>query len=485
MSFRPTRISLCKGVDLNDPDSIMKAMNGWTTEEIESESDLRRIITTWPYGTIVFEDESKREMVMDKETGRMKKENQRTIKHAKSVILDYFIYDIDNDDKSDRIIQIDEMIDIMEEKGVQYAIITSKSHGIKGNFDRYRLFVFLDWSFRGEEQNNEFFIHPDYCPGETPSERRYRAELNRETIRISMEQVAEELGIDGSLDRAALKNFAGKYYPSPKTAIYRSNMNLRPFDMLRVKDRVLKVMTETIMNKKQKRRRSELAKEANKEVGTWKWFMEHSDYRLLVNPRVLYGLDLRDIVSYYEHKYPEGIVREYEQGSYSYVDIKSQHKYSFLISGTGEHIYHDFNTAETGNVVSYLKNKLPDAVKGPMDAAFLLKKDFPEEVKKMEEPILLDNPAYYVKKIAEISQEEGGSIKEVMNRAAALLKVKKIFLDVENSKLLVTQSNDYVLKMDLPANVSSSLYDHIRNNSHKKKPEIGQALETEVPAPSL
>ena len=474
------KISYTDKVDVNNLQSMQRAENGWKTKVVD-EKGFHETITTYPYGIIVFRDESKREMVFNKKKGIRELKNQRCQEYADAIIPDYIIYDIDNhykdiEKENGEIINLNEMHEKLDKQNLKYATITTKSHGIKGDNDRYRLFIFLDWE--GTPMGNEDIpITPDAFDLPKKSEREKTSEKRRDSLRILWESVAERIGIEKAIDYAALNNYAGKYVPSPKNALYHSKLEQEPFRVLDVAQVSIKKLNELYEHKEAQRKASKLASKNREDVGTYKWFLENAEYSVLVNPRVFYGIDLRDVIAYYEREYSGGFVREYEASSYIYVDVKSEHKYSIMRSSkTGDFTWHDFNTGESGNILQYMQNRLPNEVTGMIRAAIRLKKDFSEAIKSMGEEMLLANPAFYVEKFLALLNNENIFSSEELN--AAFLEEAEIsqYKLSPNARTLSITSipkkegqKGFVTTFDLPTEVSTQLIQSANNFTSRIK----------------
>ena len=479
MDIKKIKLSYTTTVNINDMASLQRAENGWSTKDFDIEKDFRDLITTYPYSIINFKPESAREKVYDKKKGREVLKNQRRLEYADSIIANCVIYDIDNQDAEEDVIELEEMHKILNEQNLAYATITTKSHGIKGNHDRYRLFLFLDWGENAKIEDNLIPIHKDYFMKDNArkSDAEEIALFRRQSVRFLHETIAEKIGILKSVDPATISNFAGKFVPSPKNAIFHTNFSGEAFKTSLVKSDVSKKFEELKTTKKQQKRAFARANEARKNVGTWEWFEENKDYPVLVNPKVIYGLDLRDVISYYEKEEPENTVREYESGGYSYVDVKSLHKYSIMVSPTtGDFVYYDFNASESGDIVRYMKDKFP-AVRNILDAAIRLKRDFSDEIDKMKEKIILTNPAFYVAKLNEsLDNESNKTIEEVNTSFAKEAKFHSYRIVPKSNKMfIVTKSGEkeYTKGLTIPKEEINKL---IKKASLKKR--VGEDSQT-------
>jgi len=520
-------ISKLSEEDRKNDYKMMTALYDWITVNVENEEDFKKIIQTFPYGTTEYRayPTNPKEIPLVERGGKMVKESQRTKKYASHILPHIIAFDIDDD------LSLKESSTILDRLNLKYATMTTKSHGIKGDSDRYRLFIPLALGTRERIE-----IHEMFREEKSKHERVKYAETMLNDFEATLKAIAFELFEKEGLVEASVLNeetgefekkkvpgmicpvdFApmmppGKLYPSPENAIWNSTLldesrNPLTFDTTSgMKKRIYQYIEQSRENSKKKEiiiRKAHL-KAAN---NSYEWFKERKNYPVVANEAMMKAIPLETVISFYE----DSVIHK-KAGGKDMMIIRSRsdenHEgaaYHINLSPEGVYLFHDYKdyreipkivdretrevqmrSLKSGSIVEYMFYKFKEefnpleGTQSPMRVARKLQKDLKTLIPELKNTLMLDNPAYYlepyIEALVENKKDSKGIIEDLI--ANPDMRIKGYEFKEDYTQLIVTKENGWKINFNLEEKESGDIKRLLSGNGQKPKQESQEEVIT-------
>jgi len=456
---------------------VQKATHKWKEIEVEDNETLRKVLSTFPYGVYSYNAIKESELPMVEVKGkdgkvRTRKESQRLKKYASHVNTTLTVLDIDDT------LSIEAAKHRLDSLNLKYAIITTKSHGIKGDSDRFRILLPYDFNMV-----NSLVINPKLIDEKSAKWRNKLAENYLGGYVTTMEVLAQELfWVKGTIQEDVLNHqtgeitkvekegfvcpvdFAplappGKFYPSLPTSEFFSTLDDEQRDVFDFN--TLPGLKEKVYEEIRNRRKREEEKEIsmrtaqlNAKGGTYEWFKGRKEYPVLTNEPLLKSLDMKAIIYHYEYQDDNNSGSRIElktAGSDDLVHISGSDGACYHINhaSDGAFVFFDYNTGRKGSIVEYMFDKFPfefsqeDKTKSPYHVAKKIAKDFKADMPDVVKDLIIGNPAFYIEPYLELLSKKAGSIKETRAAICERTKIKSFGFSKKESSLVVTNLKGY------------------------------------------
>jgi len=282
------------------------ANKGWSVQQVDSYSQLARIMQTQKYASSVFD------------------ENYRKADNA-NTFNNLIIFDIDNDPKDNQLTMAEAKV-LLESKGISAMILPSKSNQIekftdsgksKGIKDRYRIVI--------------------------PTKTAIKNGTDKQTYIEFMELTAKALGLVSSVDTSALKDKARFYYQSPLNAVPVVIKSDRVMDISNLENKAISNVQVVRAEKEAQRLKMEELRANMKRYRVVKNDTS-SNYLNFVDAVEIMDIPINTLIM----KFESGV--ESAESSYQYIKTNDT-KYSII----DDKLAHDFKNDITYNSLTYLQ----------------------------------------------------------------------------------------------------------------------------------
>lgn len=456
--FKPFKISICPRA--KTPEQMNTAPFGWETIEVNSFEDIKKFATVMPYSSSEFKAYNNLPMV--EKDGKKTKDTQRKQKNVIG-LHPLAIFDIDDG------LSMKDTKKILDEKNLQYMMLTTKSHGTEkaAGADRFRLFIPLAYAKKINFHNEGI---------ELPTKARDRAFVDIQ-LKFFYSEIAKELGIVEFVDPSPLSDIARKYVPSPSNAEFIVNNYGKQFDITNAGKSSFKLAEETINELHRKR---EVAKKIKEKSNTYEYHKERKNFSNYIDFSVLYSLDIGEVIRHFETENGE-TTRYYQEGNYTYVHNET-HKFSIMFDeAKGEYVYHDFKSGESGNILSYMRGLIPYI--SNFDIAVMMQQEFKKEL--LNAKIIKKNPAYYIEPLLEKLKKHDhySSMQELKKEYLQEVGLKDMSI-TKKAKLFTVDNKNYTAVIPIPSDIIGELNNNLKISVAaltKKNKNIEEQEQKETP----
>jgi hypothetical protein len=361
-------------------DKLWKAPNGYAAPiSIKSPELFLDLISKHAYSTSTFEDVFNIKEVKQAD-GTLKRGNQRTVENCTG-FLPMSIFDIDDG------LSIKDAKQLLENSGVSYSIVSTKSHGVKEN-DRFRIFIPLSFESLPKVFSEDGFKFATDNPGG-----KARRILEYKFIQI---EIANALGILPHCDPSPLGDVARKFMPSPPQGAWNHvshcEFNKPHFKLANILGAAKEAYEA--YEEEQAKRRSERISRYGESKSLQQYAYDNSERRYIYDRDYIFMTDPLDVL--YKYESDDGGFAKIINPSSQNPRVKVHgHEYSIWLPKSSDgFIIKDFVSGESTNLLGYMKHKFPNL--DEFQRITKLKKDFPALFKK---DLVYENPYYYLKEL--------------------------------------------------------------------------------------